>query len=154
MSFVGVLGNILAIVDNTGAIVVKYFYDAWGNHLITDNTTNNLGTLNPFRYRSYYYDVETQLYWVSSRYYSPELCRFISPDDVSYLDPSSINGLNLYAYCANNPVMYVDPSGHEWYNPLTWDWGEIAKGVGLIITGVGMEKQVTYILLRRKIYEC
>ena len=56
---------------------------------------------------------------------------------MSYLDPSSINGLNLYAYCANNPVMYVDPSGHEWYNPLTWDWGEIAKGVGLIITGVG-----------------
>ena len=56
---------------------------------------------------------------------------------MSYLDPSSINGLNLYAYCANNPVMYVDPSGREWYNPLTWDWGEIAKGVGLIITGVG-----------------
>ena len=56
--------------------------------------------------------VETQLYWVSSRYYSPELCRFISPDDVSYLDPESVNGLNLYCYCLNNPIMYADPSGH------------------------------------------
>ncbi|MGM9900333.1 MAG: RHS repeat-associated core domain-containing protein [Bacilli bacterium] len=58
------------------------------------------------------YDVETQLYWLSSRYYSPELCRFISPDDVEYLDPESVNGLNLYCYCMNNPIMYVDPTGH------------------------------------------
>ena len=53
----------------------------------------------------YYYDVETQLYWVSSRYYSPELCGWISPDDIEYLDPKSVNGLNLYCYCYNNPVM-------------------------------------------------
>ncbi|MBE6143818.1 MAG: RHS repeat-associated core domain-containing protein [Erysipelotrichaceae bacterium] len=59
------------------------------------------------------YDVETGLFWLSSRYYSPELCRFISPDDVDYLDPSSINGLNLYAYANNNPIMYYDPSGHS-----------------------------------------
>ena len=50
--------------------------------------------------------VETGLFWLSSRYYSPELCRFISPDDVEYLDPESVNGLNLYCYCMNNPVNY------------------------------------------------
>ena len=63
-------------------------------------------------YKGYYYDVETQLYWVSSRYYSPELCRWISPDSIEYLDPQSINGLNLYAYCGNDPVNYIDPDGH------------------------------------------
>ena len=84
--------------------------------------------VNPFIYKSYYYDSETGLYWLSSRYYSPELCRFISPDDVDYLDPSSINGLNLYAYCGNDPVNYYDPTGHmpEW---LQWTLG------GLIVVG-------------------
>ena len=57
--------------------------------------------------------VETSLFWLSSRYYSPELCRFISPDDVEYLDPESVNGLNLYCYCYNNPISYYDPSGHS-----------------------------------------
>ena len=51
-------------------------------------------------------------FWLSSRYYSPELCRFISPDDIEYLDPESVNGLNLYCYCYNDPINYYDPSGH------------------------------------------
>ena len=53
------------------------------------------------------------LFWLSSRYYSPELGRFISRDSVDYLDPESINGLNLYVYCNNDPVNYYDPSGHS-----------------------------------------
>ncbi len=57
--------------------------------------------------------VETGLFYCNSRYYSPELCRWISPDSVDYLDPKSINGLNLYCYCMNNPIMYVDPTGHS-----------------------------------------
>ena len=57
--------------------------------------------------------VETELYYCNSRYYSPELCRWISPDDISYLDPKSVNGLNLYCYCYNNPISYYDPSGHS-----------------------------------------
>lgn len=56
--------------------------------------------------------VETQLYWGSSRYYSPELCRWISSDSIEYLDPESINGFNLYCYCMNNSIMYSDPSGY------------------------------------------
>ena len=69
--------------------------------------------------------VETQLYWVSSRYYSPALCRWILPDSIEYLDAESINGLNLYCYCANDPINHVDPSGHAWYH-----W---AMGAGIIV---------------------
>ena len=46
--------------------------------------------------------IETSLYYCNSRYYVPEWCRFLNADDVSYLDPESINGLNLFAYCNNN----------------------------------------------------
>ncbi len=67
--------------------------------------------LNPFRYRSYYYDTETELYYLQTRYYDPELGRFISQDSIEYAEPETINGLNLYAYCANNPVMNIDPTG-------------------------------------------
>ena len=97
------LGIIKGIIDANGNLKVEYSYDTWGRK-ITDNIVK-LGKINPFRYKCYYYDDETQLYWVSSRYYSPELCRWISPDSIEYLDPQSINGLNLYCYCGNNPVM-------------------------------------------------
>ena len=75
--------------------------------------------------------METGLFWLSSRYYSPELCRFISPDDVSYLDPSSINGLNLYVYCGNDPINRYDPSGHS------WEWSDFWQAVGYLVTGIG-----------------
>ena len=70
-------------------------------------------TKNPYRYRGYYLDKETNLYYLYSRYYDPEIGRFLSADRPDYLEPESINGLNLYAYCNNNPVMYCDPSGHS-----------------------------------------
>ena len=98
--------------------MVKYSYDAWGNCKVLNASgaeitdANHIGNLNPFRYRSYYYDTETKLYYLQSRYYDPEIGRFITIDDISYLDPDAINGLNLYAYCLNNPVMNIDPSGH------------------------------------------
>lgn len=98
-----------------GNVVVEYTYDAWGNHIIDtlDSAYDELSQLNPFRYRGYYYDTETGLYFLKTRYYDPEVGRFITIDDLSYLDPDTINGLNLYAYCGNNPVMNVDPSGHS-----------------------------------------
>ena len=106
-------GNICALIDSNGNVVVQYKYDAWGNHVIvlSDSTNENLAKANPFRYRGYYYDEETGLYYLKSRYYDPETGRFITIDDISYLDPETINGLNLYAYCGNNPVMNVDPDG-------------------------------------------
>ena len=132
-----ILGNITGILDKNGKIIVKYKYDAWGNHAavclnlkdgreefcdITDETISftgkyatykTLAEKNPFRYRSYYYDTETDMYYLKTRYYDPEIGRFITIDDVSYLAPDTINGLNLYAYCGNNPVMNVDPEGNS-----------------------------------------
>ncbi len=95
--------------------MVEYVYDSWGNHAIVgengETVTEGIGVLNPYRYRGYYYDAETGLYYLQTRYYDPEIGRFISQDSIEYADPETINGLNLYAYCNNNPVMNVDPTG-------------------------------------------
>ena len=100
-----VFGDVIGIYDMSGNRVVEYAYDAWGNCTLYNVSNYTLANLNPIRYRGYYFDKETNLFLVSSRYYSPELCRWISPDDIEYLDPESVNGLNLYCYCLNNPVM-------------------------------------------------
>ena len=128
-------GNIIGILDSNGNVVVQYYYDAWGNHTVSGSNIT-LGKLNPFRYRGYYYDTETGLYFLQTRYYDPEVGRFLNRDSVSYADPETIGGLNLYAYCLNNPVIYVDPYGtSEW-----WQWFisglEILAGVFLVGTGV------------------
>ena len=103
------LGNILGIINQNGQIVVQYSYTSYGVCSISGNTS--LGNENPFRYKGYYYDVETSLYYLTTRYYDPEIGRFISPDSVDYLDPQSINGLNLYAYCGNDPINKYNPTG-------------------------------------------
>ena len=99
--------------------MVKYTYDAWGNHAeeVLDSDRATLAALNPFRYRSYYYDTDTELYYLNTRYYDPEIGRFMTIDGIEYLNPETINGLNLYAYCGNNPVSNVDPNGNAW-----WHW--------------------------------
>ncbi len=108
-----VIGNIVGIIDFKNDIVVKYDYNAFGNIIsITGPGKDIIGKANPFIYKGYYYDFETSLYYCNSRYYNPEWGRWLNADDVSYLDPSSVNGLNLYAYCANNPVMNIDPNGN------------------------------------------
>ena len=106
------LENIIALIDSNGNTVVQYNYDAWGNHKVVDANGNeitsstHIGNLNPFRYRGYYYDVETGLYFLQTRYYDPVVGRFLNRDSVNYADPQTINGLNLYTYCGNNPVKY------------------------------------------------
>ena len=99
---------------------VEYAYDAFGNCSIVYGTSHDLARRNPIRYRGYYFDRETGLYYLNARYYNPQWRRFISPDSPDYLDPETPNGLNLYAYCYNDPVNYADPSGQkaEWYDVL------------------------------------
>ena len=102
-------GDITGIINESGALVYEYTYSAFGKS--DEDEETGIGAKNPFRYRGYYYDEETGLYYLKSRYYDPEVGRFITIDDISYIDPETINGLNLYAYCGNNPVMNVDPNG-------------------------------------------
>lgn len=114
-----ILGDIIAIYDTLGNLQCRYVYDAWGNHKIynagdveiTTAEETHIGNINPLRYRGYYWDSEFNLYYLQSRYYDANLGRFINADDISYLDPESVIGFNLYAYCGDNPVMYTDPDG-------------------------------------------
>ncbi|MFR1435531.1 MAG: RHS repeat-associated core domain-containing protein [Acutalibacteraceae bacterium] len=114
-------GDVVGILNASGNIVAKYAYDAWGNLLsVTDATGADksadsafIGNINPIRYRSYYYDTETGLYYLQSRYYDPEVGRFINADGVSFFmyDLVNLNQYNMFAYCFNNPVIYYDPTG-------------------------------------------
>lgn len=106
------LGDVIGIYNTSGTKIVEYAYDAWGNCTTVYSANDNIANDNPIRYRGYYLDIENNFYYLNARYYSPEFRRFISPDDTYYLDPESVNGLNLYCYCNNDPVNYCDPSGH------------------------------------------
>ena len=103
-------GDVVGICNSSGTLIGEYVYDAWGNLL--EEPTNDVLLANPFRYRGYYYDTSIGLYYLNSRYYDPETGRFLNEDLVSYLEPETIGGINLYAYCLNDPVNNIDPSGH------------------------------------------
>lgn len=103
-------GDVVGICSSSGTLIGEYEYDAWGNLL--EEPTNGVLIANPFRYRGYYYDTSIGLYYLNSRYYDPETGRFLNEDLVSYLEPETIGGINLYAYCLNDPVNNIDPSGH------------------------------------------
>ncbi len=117
-------GDITAIADASGTIVAKYTYDVWGKILsVTDANgvdvsadSSHIANINPLRYRGYYYDSETGLYYVNSRYYDPYVARFISPDTTEILTatPTALTDKNLYAYCDNNPVVRADSNGEFW----------------------------------------
>ena len=107
-------GDIIGIVDSEGSQVVVYRYDAWGEVLVSSDASGfGLSQINPLRYRGYYYDQETGLYYLQTRYYDPKVRRFLNADDASVLtkDPEQLTEKNLYAYCDDNPVMYRDDTG-------------------------------------------
>ena len=152
-------GDIIGILDKDFYPMIKYRYDAYGNFLCQILSTSgewldynkeeeynekdtdkvNLSLINPFKYRGYYYDNETGFYYLNSRYYDPSICRFINADDIGILSQSKefLNGLNLYAYCGNNPVMRTDSNGEAW-----WDW--LLKIIGAVVVVVALGVASTF----------
>ena len=107
-------GDVIGIYDENGQLVVQYAYDVWGKPLsVTGALASTIGQINPIRYRGYYYDNETGFYYVSSRYYDPEIGRWINADGY-VATGQGILGNNMFAYCGNNPVNRADPSGMFW----------------------------------------
>lgn len=122
--------DIIGIMDEDLEQIVTYEYDSWGSIIsIKDNNGNDIsnnpshiGNINPFRYRSYYYDVETGIYYLNSRYYNPTWGRFINSDQVLQGN-KDILGYNLYTYVSNNPTTFSDPTGQ-----LKWpSWNDIVN---------------------------
>ena len=107
-------GDVTKVYGTDGTLYITYLYDAWGNTstLYSNNGESTNATKNKLTYRGYYYDRDTGLYYLKSRYYDPKVCRFINAD--GYVSTGTgMLGYNMYAYCNNNPVMYVDPEGHS-----------------------------------------
>ena len=129
---IDIWGNINYIYNSTGTVVVKYEYDAWGKILSTTGTlASTIGAINPYRYKSYYYDTETSLYYVSSRYYDPENGRWLNSDDVMFLGANgNIASYNLFAYCENNPINMVDLTGNIAANVIGAIIGGVIGAVG------------------------
>ena len=110
-------GDVIALADaSTGKLAATYTYDAWGKIVKIngqnpeDVASTNIANINPFRYRGYYYDTETGLYYLQSRYYDPDTGRFLSSDKYTTTGQGVI-GNNMFAYCNNNPIQYKDENG-------------------------------------------
>ena len=126
-------GDVVKIVDGMGVPVATYTYDPWGK--IT-STTGTLAEINPIRYRGYYYDNETGLYYLNSRYYDPETCRFVNADG-QLSTGGDLTGTNIFAYCGNNPVNRLDSTGEAWWH---WALGAavvVACAVAVVVTAGG-----------------
>ena len=109
--------DIIGLLDKDGKVVVRYTYDSWGQVVKIEGTLKDkVGARNPFRYKGYYYDVETGLYYCRSRYYDPAIRRFISADDTQVLRDNldMLGEKNLYTYCDDNPITRVDGDGQCW----------------------------------------
>ena len=118
-------GDVVRIVDGSRSVVASYTYDPWGKIISSSGT---LANVNPLRYRGYYYDSETGFYYLQSRYYDPEIGRFINADSYASTDATGLLSTNMFAYCENNPVMRVDPTGELFWDildvfmaALSWD---------------------------------
>ena len=103
-------GDVVKLVDASGAEVASYEYDAWGNVLLQ---SGSMAGVNPLRYRGYYRDSETGFYYLHSRYYDPTNHRFINADVYASTGQGFV-GTNMFAYCCNNPVNREDLTGQFW----------------------------------------
>ena len=131
-------GDIVAIYDESGTLLITYTYNAWGEFTtMTHNGGYSTAAYdNPFTYRGYYYEESLFMYYLGSRYYDQRAGRFISAD--GYISTGQgILGNNMYAYCGNNPVMRVDPTGEAW-----WHWAiggaiVLACAAAVVVTAGG-----------------
>ena len=138
-------GDVVKLIQESGGVVARYTYDAWGNIL---DSGGNLAAINPLRYRGYYYDNETGFYYLQSRYYDPQNRRFINADSYASTGQGFV-GTNMFAYCNNSPILFVDHDGDDaeavgWWASTMW-WlcaadgplpvGEIIYGAGLVVLG-------------------
>lgn len=113
------LQNILGIIDGSGNLVVQYKQTAYGKVTVAKDTSN-LATINPFRYKGYYFDQESGMYYCHTRYFVPDWCRWLNADDINYIKFDSFYQNHLFAYCGNNPIIGYDPDG-------TINWKSILK---------------------------
>ncbi len=150
-------GDVVALADRSGAIVAQYTYDPFGKPLTVEDGSNrpvesdpgHIANRNPLRYRGYYYDRETGLYYLQSRYYDPAICRFINADAYAATGISFI-GCNMFAYCHNDPINFADFGGtNEWWiMAITHDWGlvhrEVIKNIRTLNQGILTEVTVDW----------
>ncbi|ULO07118.1 hypothetical protein H1230_29975 [Paenibacillus sp. 19GGS1-52] len=105
-------GDVVQTVTKDGAIVNQYDYDAFGNSSLTIETKEE-----PIRYGGEFFDRETGLYYLRARYYDPYTGRFISEDSY-WGEQKNRLSLNLYTYAENDPIQFVDPTGHGIFGKL------------------------------------
>ena len=138
-------GDIIGVYTGAGVLKGSYEYNEWGKLIsVKDSEGNtitdpgNIVLINPIRYRGYYYDSETGMYYLQSRYYNPEWGRFINADNTDILTatPMDLTDKNLFAYCDNNPVLRVDDGGNFW-------WIALGAGIGAVVGG-GISAYVQY----------
>jgi len=133
-------GDVIAITDDNGETVAKYSYDAWGV-CIVESDTNGIANINPYRYRSYYYDSEIGMYYLQSRYYNPNVGRFVNGDEVeNSLLTNNVIDHNIFIYVQNNPVVLSDSTGANWITDL---WKKVKKG--MLSAGAWIKKAVSNI---------
>lgn len=135
--------DVLLLLDENLNQVVEYKYDSWGNieHILDANgqeitDKNHIGNINPYRYRGYRYDNETQMYYLQSRYYNPEWGRFINADAMISTGQGLLSH-NMYAYCENNPINRMDPSGNSWFSAIVNTVKNIVQQVAKAVNTVG-----------------
>ena len=126
-------GDVIAILDAAGNVVVSYVYDAWGAPIGKSGAlAETLGKVQPFRYRGYVFDEETGLYYLRSRYYNPRWGRFANADNYILADNGK-GGVNIFLYCNNSPISNCDRLGTETKTALDITDPETAEAFAKLI---------------------